>query len=189
MSNFKAAEELANAGDSAYQAPLSEESLRIKGYPNYSVTEEGQVYSWVSLKWLKQEISNVGYKRVCLSRKGIATKVSVHRLVAEAFVPNPNGLPHVNHLDNDKTNNRTANLVWCTPKENSEHMVKQGRHSNGVRTAPRKAECNYGHPMSGDNLYQRVNKHGFLVYKCRACANRWEKERQKRQRNTSGRSE
>lgn len=166
------------------QQPLSEEAVRIKGYINYGITEDGRIYSFTSNRWLKQDISNVGYKRVCLSKRGKKKKLSVHRLVAEEFVPNPNSLPHVNHIDNDKTNNRFTNLEWCTPKQNSEHMVKQGRHSNGVRTAPRNSECNYGHPMSGDNLYTRTNKNGFLVYKCRTCARRWEKERRQRKRNT-----
>lgn len=53
----------------------------------------------------------------------------VHRLVAGSFIPNPNGKPEVNHIDNNPLNNRVDNLEWVTHKENMEHSAKQGRQS------------------------------------------------------------
>lgn len=63
-----------------------------------------------------------GYKKVKLRSKDGATKmVSVHRLVAESFIPNPQNLPQVNHKDENKTNNCVDNLEWCTPEYNTNY--------------------------------------------------------------------
>ena len=63
------------------------------------------------------------YKRVLLSKDGKAKGYSVHRLVAQNFIPNPNNYPCVNHLDCDGRNNRVDNLEWCTYKENNNHKT------------------------------------------------------------------
>ena len=60
-----------------------------------------------------------GYRYVPLSKNGETTKVSVHRLVAEAFIPNPKKLEYVNHKDENKSNNMLGNLEWCTAKYNT----------------------------------------------------------------------
>ncbi len=76
---------------------------------------------------LKQMGKMNWYKSVNLSRKTFR----VHRLVAQAFLPNYDNKPFVNHIDGDKTNNTVNNLEWCTPKENSEHSVLMGLHKYG----------------------------------------------------------
>ena len=70
---------------------------------------------------LKLSKNNYGYIRVHLSKNGIKTGFRVHRLVAQAFLPNPDNLPEVNHLDEDKTNNRVDNLEWCDRKYNNNY--------------------------------------------------------------------
>lgn len=61
------------------------------------------------------------YYQTVLSKNGKAKTVTVHRLVAEAFIPNPDNLPQVNHIDHNPLNNKVDNLEWCTAKYNSNH--------------------------------------------------------------------
>lgn len=72
-------------------------------------------------RFLRQETTRDGYKRVVLSLYGKKKKYSVHRLVASAFIDNPNNYPEVNHKDECTDNNRVENLEWCTAKFNSNY--------------------------------------------------------------------
>lgn len=67
---------------------------------------------------LKSALSKNGYPMVVLVVHNKRKTINVHRLVAQAFIPNPDNLPQVNHKDEDKTNNNVANLEWCTHKYN-----------------------------------------------------------------------
>ena len=85
----------------------------------YAVSDDGVVYSknyrgTGETKPLRPIKHSVGYVRVCLGGK----MIGIHRLVAEAYIPNPEGKPEVDHIDGDKTNNCASNLRWVTHKEN-----------------------------------------------------------------------
>ena len=67
-----------------------------------------------------------GYPSVTIQRGDLRKTIYVHRLVAGAFVPNPEGKPEVNHIDGDKSNNHVSNLEWCTRQENIEHAWRTG---------------------------------------------------------------
>lgn len=69
---------------------------------------------------LKGQINN-GYKEIMITYKGVRKKYKIHRLVAKAFLSNPNNYPVVNHKDENKSNNRVENLEWCTQKHNSNY--------------------------------------------------------------------
>lgn len=97
----------------------------IDGYPYY-VTEDGRVYSLYSNKWVKISEHNsqktaTKYRSVGLYWKGKQKRALVHRLVAQAFIPNPDNKPEINHKDGDKSNNHVSNLEWCTRQENCQH--------------------------------------------------------------------
>ena len=76
-------------------------------------------------KILSPKTSNKGYKEVTLIRNGQCFCKRVHQLVALAFIPNPNSYPHINHINEVKTDNRVENLEWCTPRQNNEAYYTQ----------------------------------------------------------------
>ena len=78
-------------------------------------------------KILKQYKNKFGYMRVYLTQNSIKKMYAVHRLVATAFISNPDNKPCVNHIDNNRANNVVDNLEWCTYKENSQWAEIQGR--------------------------------------------------------------
>lgn len=102
---------------------------RIPGYSNYSITPSGQIFSHNLRKIeMKQQADKAGYLRTSLIGDNLKRKgVYIHRAVATTYLPNPKNKPHVNHLDNNPSNNCVDNLEWCTPGENMAHSAKQGR--------------------------------------------------------------
>ncbi len=79
---------------------------------------------------------NAGYLCVTLCGGAKKTKYLVHRLVASAFLPNPERLPTVNHIDGNKTNNRVENLEWCNDEYNSWHNAYELKHETTIRKRP-----------------------------------------------------
>jgi hypothetical protein len=72
-----------------------------------------------------QSKNNLGYMTVGLTVNNVKVNKYVHRLVAEAFIPNPNNYPQVNHINCDKTDNRIHNLEWCTNSQNQIHNIRE----------------------------------------------------------------
>lgn len=100
----------------------------IKGYEGmYAVTSCGKVWSYKTKKFLKSNINAKGYKRVCLCKNNGVKRLTIHKLVAMAYIPNLNDLPQINHKDENKDNNAVNNLEWCTNKYNSNYGTRNER--------------------------------------------------------------
>lgn len=103
-------------------------------FPNYEVSNFGRVYviehysdngRFVRGKFLKPTKLKTGYTAISYKNK----KYTVHRLVSEAFIPNPKKLSHVNHKDGVRDNNHYTNLEWCSHQDNVSHGVKMGSYA------------------------------------------------------------
>ena len=98
----------------------------VKSNTNYEISDKGDVKSLRKNKILTPKKNHDGYLRIQLWDHGKCRFVSIHRLVAEAFLENPNNLPFVNHKNGIKNDNRVENLEWVTQKENIGHSWKTG---------------------------------------------------------------
>lgn len=114
--------------------------VMIDGFPFYEVCNNGRVRTvqhtiirkngapfTVRAKELLGSDNGSGYIFVYLHHDGIKKKEYIHRLVASAFIENPNNAPFINHKDNNPMNNAVENIEWCTHEENMAWMRKQGR--------------------------------------------------------------
>ncbi len=113
--------------------------------PGYRIATDGRVYS--SIEWsrhkgtreLTQHPNSDGYMRVRLVVAGRRKHVFVHKLVAQAFLPNrPSPTHEIRHLDGDKNNNAAGNLLWGTAKENAEDRERHGHTARGERNGARR---------------------------------------------------
>ena len=101
----------------------------------YEVSSSGLVRNIKTGRILRQNESKGGYRTVLLCSPNCTKRFLVHRLVATAFIPNPKGLPEVNHKDGIKENNTVDNLEWCTKSENQQHR------RNILKKGLRKVQC------------------------------------------------
>ena len=105
-----------------------EEWKSIKDFEKlYQVSNTGEVYSVKRDKILQPKINKYGYKEVCLYKDGKNYYRTIHRLVAQAFIDNPNNYSIVNHLDSDKLNNNVNNLEWTTVSGNTKHCYNNNK--------------------------------------------------------------
>lgn len=100
---------------------------KIKNFENYKISNTGEVYSIKTKKILKQCVNKYGYIEYCLKSEKKQKRQKAHRLVAQAFIPNPNNYSQVNHKDENKLNNCVENLEWCTPVYNSNYGTRGKR--------------------------------------------------------------
>lgn len=106
----------------------------IVGYEGkYQVSSLGRIKNFKKNTFLKPINHSGGYLNVDLYKNGTSLKKFIHRLVAEAFIPNPNNLPEVNHKDEYKKNNNVNNLEWCSPKYNSNYGTRITRKAQSTK--------------------------------------------------------
>lgn len=119
----------------------------VVGYEGlYEVSNDGIVRKAETKKTLKVYAANNGYERVSLNRNAHNRIALVHRVVAEAFIPNEKSKPCVNHIDGNKKNNTVENLEWCTHSENE-------LHSHRV----------LGKKTSAENVQKMIDRHTVSV--------------------------
>lgn len=158
------------------------EWVKVNGFDNYSISNEGNVRNDKSGRILKSRVSTCGYACLILSQNGKHYLKYIHRLVGEAFIDNPENLPQIDHIDGDKLHNAVENLRWVTVSENRRAFGNEARARNRMRKViginehgekvvfdSRKsvaehfkchpAKVKYGH------RYTRSEKKGWIFYK------------------------
>jgi predicted XRE-type DNA-binding protein len=120
--------------------------VAVRDFPSYLIGSRGEVISrnyrqTGKAKKLQRSVNRYGYETVELWKNGERKRVTVHQLVAQHFVPNPQGKPQVDHLNGNKTDNRAENLEWVTAQENirrswegdqREERVGENNHASKV---------------------------------------------------------
>ena len=142
---------------------IKEEWRDVRGYEGlYQISNKGRIKSLERYvknsrkgnRLIKEKVLNPtdnghGYKIIGLRYKGKRKNHYIHRLVAEAFVDNPNNKNYINHIDYDRGNNNADNLEWCTQKENIHYSIERMSH-------PRKIT----HTNTGEKYIHRIKKSG-----------------------------
>ncbi len=105
----------------------------IEGFDKYEISNLGNVRNKKTGLILKPVISSNGYYTIGLWKNGKRTTKKIHRLIAEAFIPNPENKPKVDHIDNNKQNNNTVNLRWVTSKENNQNSQIYKNNKSGAK--------------------------------------------------------
>lgn len=106
---------------------MGERWAYIDGLPGYMVSDKGRVWSESSQTFIKvKPMDKHGHMGVCLCVNGKRYYEYIHRLMAKAFIPNPNNYPVVRHLDDDPSNNDLYNLAWGTQKDNARDCMENG---------------------------------------------------------------
>jgi hypothetical protein len=100
--------------------------VRVEEFPQYEVNEYGQIRR--NGRILRDSDNGNGYRYIYFYCENKKYSRGVHRIVAQAFIPNPDDLPQVNHKDCDKANNHVSNLEWCNPSFNMLHAHSNGQH-------------------------------------------------------------
>jgi hypothetical protein len=123
---------------------------------------------------MKLQKRKAGHLDVLIKKNGLQKRVWVHRLVATCFIPNPENLPIVNHIDSNPANNHVLNLEWCTQKHNVRHCHASGRANTarGERSgASRLTERDildiraaYANGVTGVSLAKKYGIHGNYIY-------------------------
>ena len=121
----------------------------IKDYEGlYEVSNLGRVkslnYRGTGKERILKNIECKGYLTVCLTKNGKQKVLKVHRLVAEVFIPNPEGKPCIDHINTIKTDNRVENLRWVTHKENNNNPLTKKKYSENHREQTGENSPNYG---------------------------------------------
>lgn len=136
---------------------MSEAWKPVVGFEGlYEVAPCGAIRNSRTLRWLSPSVKDDGYTSVKLFKDGRGYQKSVHRVVAEAYLPNPESKPQVNHKDLNKKNNDVSNLEWVTQEENLAHAIRNGTNKTRISK------------LKMNEKYQNI----FFLAKCDECGAR-----------------
>ena len=104
--------------------------MQVIDFPKYKIYPDGKVWSQTYNKFLTPVINEKGYYRYQLYKENNKRYFSSHKLVAIHYIPNPDNLNEVDHIDRDKANNNIENLKWVTRRENNHNKINNNEHIN-----------------------------------------------------------
>lgn len=160
-----------NPVGSKYIKPPTERSENVSEFRKikslkflYEINKNGVIRNVKSKKIIKGYIEKNGYVRVRFENKCLngVVRTTVHRLVAEAFIPNPNNLPEVNHIDRDRANNHVNNLEWVTHSDNMKHSYKLGINCEPLR---KYSQENRKKVTNGKNVFGSISEAADWLFK------------------------
>lgn len=152
---------------------------RVRSLPRVKKARGGSTYVFLG-RVLKPSPDKDGYLVVGLTGNGRQVKKTVHRLMAEAFIPNPYGHPLVRHLNDKKNDNRIKNLAWGTYSDNQLDSVRNGTHFSANA---QKTRCPQGHAYTEENTYVYTLKNGGSGRHCRECVRTRSRDYKRRQKS------
>ena len=145
--------------------------VKIEGFEKYEVSNLGKVRNIKSGRVLKTSLNNNGYLRLFLCKNNKRKHLYLHRIIATAFIDNPEEKPQVNHIDENKLNNDLSNLEWCTVRENLIHGTRTKRAAEKCFKKVIQLDLNDNVLNEFESMRQAEQKTGVLVKNISSCCN------------------